>query len=128
MEAPRPNTHLGNMLRDFRALAEKGSDLPSITEFCCAIGMTNSWFYRMLDEGVRRGFWAVKREGARLTAIHDPGGAWLIKCSVRRYRDLGKEPPPPARKCLRCRESFAPAHRTNFMCEGCRAFAAQAAP
>ena len=128
MNAVRPNTHLDTLLRKFRALAEAGADLPSITELCCEIGMTNSWFYRMLDEGASRGVWAIQRYGGRITAIYDPRGEWLVKCSVRRYRDLGKEPPPPARKCLRCRESFPPAHRHNFLCEGCRAFAAQAAP
>lgn len=128
MDAPRPNTHLDSLRREFERLHKIRSDLPSITELSCTIGVANSQFYRLLDEGVRKGFWSLNRYGQRITAIYDPNGAWLLKCSVRRYRDMSKAPPPPPRKCLRCRETFAPAHRHNFLCDGCRAYAAQAAP
>ncbi len=127
MTKPRPNTHLDNMLREFKRLAEAGQDLLSITSLACAIGVSNSDFYRHLHKGHEKRFWGLRRDGGRITAIYDLRGAWLLKCSMRRYRDLGGQAVPP-RKCLRCREAFQPAHRTNFVCEGCRAFIAQAAP
>ncbi|MFN7306914.1 MAG: hypothetical protein ACK5TQ_10085 [Acetobacteraceae bacterium] len=100
--------------------------MPSITDIACAIGVSNSDFYRLLDAGHRQGFWELQRDGARITGISGRGGKWSLTCSMRRYRDDAAV--KLSRKCLRCREAFQPAHRTNFVCEGCRAFIAQAAP
>ncbi|MFN4839680.1 MAG: hypothetical protein ACK5MB_04840, partial [Phycisphaerales bacterium] len=70
------------------------------TSVACAIGVSNSDFYRHLHKGHERRFWGLRRDGARITAIYDPRGGWLLKCSMRRYRDLGGQAVPP-RKCLR---------------------------
>jgi hypothetical protein len=125
MNAPRPNTRLDNLLQEFKRLAEKALHLPSITELASRIGITNTHFYLLLETGKRRGFWELQRDGARITEIFCPNGEWRVPCAMRRWRP---EAPIKSRKCLRCREAFAPAHRTNFMCQDCREFAAQAAP
>jgi len=126
MNAPRPNTRLDNLHQEFKRLAEAGRVMPTITDVACAIGVSNSDFYRLLDAGHRQGFWELKRDGARITEICGQRGKWRLTCSVRRYRDDAAVKLP--RKCLRCRLVFAARHRTNFMCEDCRAYAAQAAP
>ena len=37
MTKPRPNTHLDNMLREFKRLAEAGQDLLSITSVALSL-------------------------------------------------------------------------------------------
>jgi len=126
MNAPRPNTRLDNLLQEFKRLAEIGPVMPSITSIACAIGVSNSDFYRLLDAGHRHGFWELKRDGARITGICGRGGKWNLTCSMRRYRDKTTEALP--RTCLRCREVFSSAHIGNRLCVGCNAYAVQAAP
>ena len=126
MNAPRPNTRLDNLLQEFKRLAEIGPAMPSITSIACAIGVSNSDFYRLLDAGHRHGFWELKRDGARITGICGRGGKWNLTCSMRRYRDDAAV--KRSRKCLRCRVVFPARHQYNFLCEDCREFAAQAAP
>lgn len=128
MEAPRENTRLDRLLRELQRLgAAMATDL-NIIELADSIGVSNSDFYRLLDEGHRRGFWQLLRDNSRITAIVHPLGDWKLTCSMRRYRGTKNETVSFLRKCLRCRDAFTPMHRFNFLCEGCRAFAAQAAP
>lgn len=41
----------------------------------------------------------------------------------RLVRGSGKEPPPPPRRCLKCRQAFDPPGRYIFRCKRCRAMA-----
>jgi hypothetical protein len=126
MNAPRPNTRLDNLLQEFKRLAEIGPVMPSITDIACAIGVSNSDFYRLLDAGQRQGFWELRRDGARITEIFGKGGKWSLTCSMRRYRDAPTQ--ALSRTCLRCREAFPSAHIGNRLCVPCNAYAVQAAP
>jgi hypothetical protein len=126
MNAPRPNTRLDNLLQEFKRLAEIGPVMPSITDIACAIGVSNSDFYRLLDAGHRKGLWELQRDGARIIGISGRGGKWSLTCSMRRYRD---DPTLAlSRICLRCREAFPSAHIGNRLCVTCNAYAVQAAP
>ncbi|MCA3420648.1 MAG: hypothetical protein INF88_17300, partial [Roseomonas sp.] len=69
MNAQRPATRLDNLLQEFKRLAEIGPVMPSITDIACAIGVSNSDFYRLLDAGHRQGLWELQRDGARIIGI-----------------------------------------------------------
>jgi hypothetical protein len=138
MNAPRPATRLESLLREFQRLAEQGLPMPRITEIASAIGVPYNDIYRLLDLGQERRLWDMERDGARIIAIRSTQGDWKLDCSMRRNavsahstRRYGEKRDPSVtlrRKCLRCRVVFAAMHRFNFLCEGCRAYAAQAAP
>jgi len=123
--ADQAKNHLDRLHGEFMLLAAAGQHLPTISALAEKMGIAKSYFYLLLDRGHRQGVWALARDGERITAIIDPKGKWLVQCYMRRWRP---EASIPSRKCLRCREAFAPAHRTNFMCQDCREYAAQAAP
>ena len=123
MTKPRPNTHMERLHDQLLRLAAAGEELPPLPVVAEQLGVANVYLYGLLDRGQRAGLWRLARAEDRITAIHGPRGGWLVHCRFRRYR---AEADRPARKCLRCREEFQPAHRTKFMCEGCCAFAAQA--
>lgn len=127
MNAVRPKTHLERLHDELLRLAAAGQELPPLTAVADQLGVANAYLYGMLDRGQRAGLWRLARAQDKITSIHGPRGEWLVHCSFRRYhRSRGAAEIVTPRKCLRCREVFQPAHRTNFMCEGCRAFAAQA--
>jgi hypothetical protein len=138
MNAPRPNTRLDRLWQEIKRLAELGQPMPRVTEIGIACGFPYQDLYRLLDEGRERCLWTLERDGARIVAICGTDGDWKLHCSmrrnvvpavsVRRYRDKPGPKQTLPRKCLRCRMVFAPMHKGNFLCEGCRAFAAQAAP
>jgi len=138
MNAPRSATRLERLVQELQRLAELGQPMPRMTLIASAVGFPYEDIYRLLDLGQERRIWELERDGARIIAIRSTQGDWKLNCSIRRNavsahcprRIRGKSDAPTAlsRKCLRCRVVFAAMHRTNFMCEGCRAYAAQAAP
>jgi hypothetical protein len=138
MNAPRPATRLDRLLHELKRLAELGRTMPRVSEISRDLGFPYNDIYRLFDLGQERCIWTLERDGARIIAIRGTQGDWKLDCSMRRNavsahssRRYGDKRDPSVtlhRKCLRCRMVFAAMHKYNFMCEGCRAYAAQAAP
>lgn len=111
MKGPAP-TQLEALHIWLRARALRGLPIPSLDGIAREMDLTErNRVTELFRQGEARGLFRVEHGGGgQVVAIEAADGSWR---AVR-----GGPAKPPKRKCLRCRQSFQPEHRHNFLC-GC---------
>ena len=119
---PRQHTMLARIL----AHAQAGTPLPSLEALAFELGFGGYGdAQKLLTSMQAEGLIVVRSSPGRgILSIEAPDGSWRALGGAAR-RAAAEAPPP--RRCLRCRDTFRPAHRHNFLCGPCAAYAESAA-
>jgi hypothetical protein len=112
----RPNSQAAIMLDALRRMAVAGRALPGVTDLADELGLATAYVAAdLLRELEVRDLLVLEREGRSIVGAGAADGTWFLRRDARR-----SSAPPAERRCLRCRDPFAPRHRHNFLCDPCR--------
>ena len=115
-EPARPGSNLDRLLRFIRDCAARGEALPSSHDLAERLNLSDrTHANRLMAEAQARGLVVVEYGPQGPRRVSAPDGAWSVTGAAYAGRQGGR------RRCLCCGNMFEPAHRTNFVCGGCKA-------
>jgi hypothetical protein len=105
----------GVLLRFLRRRAEAGQPT-TMDDLRGEIGGVFTTAHHAVRAAELAGALVVQRNrNGIIRGFQDPAGAWQVP--------IAQPAPTPKRACLRCRVSFPPRHRHNWLCDACGKYA-----
>lgn len=108
------------LMRALTELSGERTTMPTLEAIGRRCDMCFHEVNQQLIAAERRGLLEVTRdaEGRRI-AVAAADGRFRFQPRPSSYAHDDGDAPPRPRRCLRCRETFKPRHRTNFLCKTC---------